>query len=106
VDGDDHSVSMGKQSYRHVGPLGLGDRAFDNDMVNRPVIVSTMSLGIKIYIGASGNCQDCAMGGENVDLLRTFLDLWWGLGWWIAFCFDLGVGVVWHVSNQVVCSLV
>jgi hypothetical protein len=79
-----------------VGPLGLGNRAFDSDVVNLLVIVSTLSLSIKISRGASGDCQDCAMSGESVGLLWRFLDLWWRLGWWIGLGFDLGVDVVWH----------
>jgi hypothetical protein len=79
-----------------VEPLGLGCGAFDSDMINLSVIVSTLSLGIKISNGASGDCQDCVVGGKSVDLLRRFLDLWQKLGWWIDFGFDLGVRVVWH----------
>jgi hypothetical protein len=74
-----------------VGPLGLGNGVFDSDMVNLPIIVSTLSLHIKISIGVSGDCQDYAMGGESVGLLRRFLDLWWRLGWWIGFGFDMGL---------------
>jgi hypothetical protein len=79
-----------------VEPLGLGCGAFDSDMINLSVIVSMLSLGIKISNGASGDYQDCAEGGKSVDLLRRFLDLRQRLGWWIDFSFDLGVGVVWH----------
>jgi hypothetical protein len=64
----------------HVGPFGLDNGAFDNDVVNLPVIVLMLPLGIKISVGASGDCQDCAMCGESINLLWRFLDLWWRLG--------------------------
>jgi hypothetical protein len=77
-----------------VGPLGLGYGTFDNDVIELPIIVLTLSLGIKIAIGTSDDCQDCGVGGEGVGLLRGFLDLRWR--WWVSFSFDLWVGVVWH----------
>jgi hypothetical protein len=45
-----------------VGPFGLGDWAFDNYMVNLSIVISAPSLGIKIGVGTSGNCEDCAVG--------------------------------------------
>jgi hypothetical protein len=49
--------------------FGLGNGAFDNYMIDLPVIVSTLSLGVEIGIGTSSNCEDCALGGEGVRLL-------------------------------------
>jgi hypothetical protein len=74
----------------------LGDRAFDNYMIDMPIIVSMLSLGVEIGVGTSGDYKDCVVGGEGVRLLRRFLDLWWG--WWqgIGFGLDLRVGVIWH----------
>jgi hypothetical protein len=63
-------------------------------MINLPIIVYVLSLGVKIGVGTFGDCKDCAMGGEGVGLLQRFLDLW--RGWWrgIGFNLDLRVGVV------------
>jgi hypothetical protein len=77
-----------------VGPFGLCNGIFDNDMINLSVIITMMSPGVKVGVGTSGNCKDCAMCGECVGLLRRFLDLRWR--WWIGFDFDLRGGVVWH----------
>jgi hypothetical protein len=77
-----------------VGPFGLGNKTFDNDVIDLPIIIVVLSLNVKIGVGTSGNCEDCAMGGEIVNLLRRFLDLRWR--WWVGFSFDLRVGVVWH----------
>jgi hypothetical protein len=85
---------LGGDGYRHVGPLGLGNGSFNNNVVNLHVIVSTLSLGIKISIGASDDCKDCAMSGESSILLLGFLDLWRRWRGWVGFGFDLGVGVV------------
>jgi hypothetical protein len=62
-----------------VGPFGLGDWAFDGYMVNLSIVISVLSLGVEISVGASGNCEDCAMGGEGFGLLRRLLDLWQSL---------------------------
>jgi hypothetical protein len=53
----------------------LGDGAFDDNVVNLSIIVSFLPLVIKIGIGASGNCENCAMGGKVVGLLRRLVDL-------------------------------
>jgi hypothetical protein len=44
-----------------VGPFGLGNRTFDGNMVDLAIIVLALSLGIKIGIGAFGDCKDCAV---------------------------------------------
>jgi hypothetical protein len=62
-----------------VGPFGLSNGTFDNDMINMHVIVTMMSLGVEVDVGTSGNCEDCAMGWEGVDLLRRFLGGGYGL---------------------------
>jgi hypothetical protein len=51
----------------HVGPLGLGNGAFDSYMVDLPIIVSMLSLGIEISVGIFDNCEDCVVGGEGID---------------------------------------
>jgi hypothetical protein len=79
-----------------VGLFGLGNGTFDSDMIDLHVIIMTLSLGVKVNIGTSGNCEDCAMGGEGVGLLRRFLVLRWRRRWWIDFGFDLRVDIVWH----------
>jgi hypothetical protein len=59
----------------YMRPFGLGDGAFDDNVVNLSIIVSFLPLVIKIGIGASGNCENCAMGGKVVGLLRRLVDL-------------------------------
>jgi hypothetical protein len=39
-----------------MGPLGLGNRAFYSYMIDLPVIVFVLSLGIEISVGNPGNC--------------------------------------------------
>jgi hypothetical protein len=72
----------------------MGNRSLNNDMIDLPVIIMALSLGVKISVATSGNCEDCVMGGEIVGLLWRFLDLRWR--WWVGFSFDLRVFVVWH----------
>jgi hypothetical protein len=80
-----------------VGPFGFCNETFFGDMIDLPIIIMTLSLGVKIGIGTSGNCEDCAVCGESIGLLWGFLDLRWRWRWrWIGFGFDLRVGVVWH----------
>jgi hypothetical protein len=59
-----------------VGPFGLVSRTLNGGMFDMAIIVSALSLCIKIGIGASGDCEDCAMSWEGVRLLLGFLDLW------------------------------
>jgi hypothetical protein len=77
-----------------VGPFGLCNGIFDDDVINLPVRITTLSIGVEISIGTSDNCEDCAVCGKNISLLWRFLYLRWR--WWIGFGFDLRVGVVWH----------
>jgi hypothetical protein len=72
----------------------LGDGAFNNYMIYTYVVISALSLGIKISIGASGDCKDCAMSWESFILLLGFLNLWQRWKWWVSFCFDLRDGAV------------
>jgi hypothetical protein len=60
------------------------------------VVISTLSLGVEISIGASGNCKDCAMSWKSFILLLGFLDLWRRWKWWVSFGFDLRFCVVLH----------
>jgi hypothetical protein len=68
--------------------------AFDSYMIDLPIIVSMLSLCVRIGIGTFGDCEDCAVGGKGVGLLQRFLDLW--RGWWrrIGFGLDLRSGIV------------
>jgi hypothetical protein len=77
-----------------VGPFGLGEWTFNDDVIDLPVVIMTMSLGIELIIRTSGDCGDCALGGECFILLLGFLDLWRRWRWWLGFDFDLGVGAV------------
>jgi hypothetical protein len=58
-----------------MGPFGLGDGVFDDNVIDLSVIVSLLPLVIKIGVGASGNCENCVVGGETVSLLRRLTDL-------------------------------
>jgi hypothetical protein len=61
-----------------------------------PLIVYALSLGIKIGVRTSGDCEDCVVGGDSVGLLWRLLDLWWR--WWqrVGFGLDLRIDIVWH----------
>jgi hypothetical protein len=52
-----------------VGLFGLGNRTFDSDMIDLPVIIIVLSLGVEISVGTSSSCEDCAIGGEIVSLM-------------------------------------
>jgi hypothetical protein len=75
-----------------VGPFGFGDRAFDSHMIDLSVVVSSLPLVGEIYVGTSGDGEDCAMGEKVVVLLYRFVDLqqmWWRwVGLWL-FIVDL-----------------
>jgi hypothetical protein len=45
-----------------VGPLGLCDWAFDCYVIYFPTVVSALSLGFKVGIGASNDCKDFVVG--------------------------------------------
>jgi hypothetical protein len=77
-----------------VGPFGLGDPTFDSDVIDLPVVITMLSLGIEVSISTSSDCEECVMGRESFILLLVFLDLWWRWRWWVGFGFDLRVGVV------------
>jgi hypothetical protein len=64
------------EGYGNVGLFGLGNGAFDNYVVYFSIVISALSLGVKVSIGTSSDCQDCAVSGEGVSLLRGLLDLW------------------------------
>jgi hypothetical protein len=91
---------LGVEDYGNVRPFGLGNGAFDSYMIYFSVIISPLSLGVKIGIGASGDCKDCVMSWKGFVLLLGFLDLWQRWKWWVDFGFDLRPGIVLHlVSN-------
>jgi hypothetical protein len=76
-----------------MGPFGLGYGAFDSNMIDMSVIVSALSLGVKIGVEASGNYEDCAVGREGIRLLQRFTDWRWRWRRWVGFGFDLRIGV-------------
>jgi hypothetical protein len=39
-----------------VGPFSLNDGAFNGYMVDLPIVVSLLPLGVKIGVGASSDC--------------------------------------------------
>jgi hypothetical protein len=67
---------MGGESYGHVGPFGLCIGTFHGDVINLPIIIMMLSLGVEISIVTISNCKDCAVCGESIRLLQRFLDLW------------------------------
>jgi hypothetical protein len=79
--------------------LGLSNGAFDNYMIYFSVIVSALSLGFKVGIGASDDRKVYTMSWESFVLLLGFLNLWQGCGYWIGFTFDLGVVVLHWVGD-------
>jgi hypothetical protein len=42
-------------------PLSLDDGVFDSYMIYLSVVVLALSLGVKVGIRASDDCNDCAM---------------------------------------------
>jgi hypothetical protein len=58
----------------HVGPIGLSNGAFDSYMIYFFVVISALSLSVKVGIGTSGDCEDCAMSGEGISLLWGLFD--------------------------------
>jgi hypothetical protein len=64
---------LGKEGYGHVGPHGFRDGAFNSYIVYFRVVIIVLPFSIKIYIGTSGNGEDCAVGGEGIGLLRGAL---------------------------------
>jgi hypothetical protein len=79
-----------------MGPFGLSGGAFDSYVIYFSVVISTLSFGIEIGVGASGNCEDSVVGGEGFKLLWGFLDLWQRWKQRVGFCLDLRISVVWH----------
>jgi hypothetical protein len=65
-------------------------------MIFFSIVVSALSLGVKVGVGTSGNCEDCAMGGEGIRLLWRLMDLWWRWRWWISFGIDLRIWIIWR----------
>jgi hypothetical protein len=77
-----------------VRPFGLSNWAFDSYMIYFSVVVSALSIVVKVGVGTSDNCGDCAIGGEGIGLLRSLLDLWQWCWRWIGLGLDLGIGVI------------
>jgi hypothetical protein len=79
-----------------VRPFGFGNRTFDDHVIDLSVIVSLLPFVVGVSVGASGNGENCAVGGEVVSLLRRLADLqrkWWS---WIGFWLVLLVSVFRH----------
>jgi hypothetical protein len=53
----------------------MGNGAFDTYVIYFSVIVPALSLGVKVGIGTSDNCEDCAMYWESFIWLLGFLGL-------------------------------
>jgi hypothetical protein len=66
----------------------VGDWTFDNHIIDMSVIISLLPLVVEVIIEASGDGENCAVGGEVVSLLWRFTDLereWWV--YWALVCF-------------------
>jgi hypothetical protein len=74
-----------------VGPLGLDNRTIDRYMIYFSVVVSVLPLGACFGIGATSDCEDCAMGWESFILLWMWV--------WIGFNFCLSVVVLFGVGD-------
>jgi hypothetical protein len=48
--------------HGYVGPFGLGDGAFEDNMIDLSVIVCLLPLVIKIGAGASSDCKNFVVG--------------------------------------------
>jgi hypothetical protein len=87
---------LSREGYGNVIPLGLGDEAFNSYMIYFSVIISALSLGVKIGIGAPSDYKDCDVSWESFILLLWLLDLWWSWRWWVGFGFNLRGSVAWR----------
>jgi hypothetical protein len=68
-----------------MGPFDLGDRAFDSDVINLFIVISSLPFVIEVSVGAFDDCKDCAMSGKGINLLWRLTDLQWRWWRWIGF---------------------
>jgi hypothetical protein len=66
---------MGGECFGYMRPLGLGDGAFVDKMIDLSVVISSLPLVIKISVGASDDCKNCVMSGKAIVLLQRLTDL-------------------------------
>jgi hypothetical protein len=85
---------LGRGGFGNVRPFGLGDGAFNSYMIYFSVIISLLSLGVEIGVGAPGYCKDCAVSWESFALLLGLLDLWQRWRWWLASVLTWGLVVL------------
>jgi hypothetical protein len=88
---------LGGEGYGNVRPLGLCDGAFDSYVIYFSVIVSALSLGVKLGIGISCDCKDLAMSWKGFIFFAGVLGFVVEVGVvdWLRFlfgdyCFALG----------------
>jgi hypothetical protein len=77
-----------------VGPFGLCNGTFDDDVINLLIIIMMLFLSVEVSVRTSSYCKNCVVCRESVGLLQRFLDLRWRS--WIGFGFDLRGGIIWH----------
>jgi hypothetical protein len=87
-------------------PLGLGNGAFDSDMVNLTIIVHALPFSFEIRVSTSSDSQNGAVSGEGLELLRRFLGLlrewrWGGFGSFLTWLLLVLLGV-----GYVICGVV
>jgi hypothetical protein len=58
-----------------MGPFGSGDGTFNRHMIDLSIVVSSLSLIVKVSVVASDDSEDCAVGGKVVSLLRILMNL-------------------------------
>jgi hypothetical protein len=47
-----------------VGPFVLGNGTFDDYIIDLPIIVFLLPLGVKINVRTSDDCKDCVVVGK------------------------------------------
>jgi hypothetical protein len=112
VDNDYHGVGVevggqvdifSRKGYGDVRPLGLCEWTFDNQMVYFSIVISALSLALKVCVGTPGNCEDYAMGWESFALVLGFQDLRRMWRWQVVFGLDLGLL---FCVGSVICGIV
>jgi hypothetical protein len=74
---------LGGEGYRHVGPFGLSNGAFDSYMIDLSIIVSQFLLGVEIGVRTSCDSKNGVVGGLSIGLLWKIMNLW--RRWWVGF---------------------
>jgi hypothetical protein len=79
-----------------VGPFGFGDGTFDNHMIDLSVVISQLPLIVEVSVRASGDGENCFIGGKVVILLWRLTNLKQRWGMCVGFWLDLLICAIWH----------